>query len=159
MSTALAFTLALASSNAQISNAMMAASPRRIAIGMVAGADPCMLPGDPSLVLHTNVRLADKSAFLRAASKAVAATTGKPESYVAVAVHDEAALLWDGSDAPGCIGCLYSIGSVSKEQNGALMVELAKLLQPKGVPADRTYVNFFDVPRQNVGWNGSTFAG
>lgn len=121
--------------------------------------DPRGLPGDPSLVLHTNVRLADKAAFLRAASRTVVAATGKPESYVAVCVHDGADLLWGGSDAPAAIGCLYSIGAVNKENNGRLMRELGALLGEAGMPADRTYVNFFDVPRENVGWNGATFAG
>jgi phenylpyruvate tautomerase PptA (4-oxalocrotonate tautomerase family) len=122
-------------------------------------ADPCKLPGDPSLVLHTNVQLKDKASFLKAASKAVVMATGKPESYVAVAVYDGADLIWGGSDAPAAIGCLYSIGSINMENNGKLMVELDKLLAPEGVPASRTYVNFFDVPRENVGWSGKTFAG
>lgn len=124
-----------------------------------SGADPCALPGDPSLVLHTNVKLPDKPAFLKAASKAVVSATGKPESYVAVCVNDGADLIWGGSDAPAAIGCLYSIGAINKDNNGKLMRELGALLLEAGVPQDRTYVNFFDVPRENVGWNGATFAG
>ena len=43
----------------------------------------CDLPGDPSLLLTTNVDLGDqKLAIMKACSKAIAKHTGKPESYV-----------------------------------------------------------------------------
>jgi len=46
-------------------------------------ADPRTLPGDPSLHLVTNVDLGDKKMeFMKACSKAVQASTGKPESYI-----------------------------------------------------------------------------
>mmetsp|Transcript_5531 Transcript_5531/g.15247 ORF Transcript_5531/g.15247 Transcript_5531/m.15247 type:complete len:167 (+) Transcript_5531:2-502(+) len=127
--------------------------------GIPLDADPCTLPGDPSLVLHTNVKLEDKAAFMSAASKAIEAALGKPESYIAVCVHDGTDLIWGGSDAPAAVGCLYSIGSIAQESNGAFMATLCGLLAKQGVPAERVYVNFFDVPRANVGWNGRTFAG
>ena len=43
----------------------------------------CDLPGDPSLILTTNVDLGDKKGeILNAMSALVASSTGKPESYV-----------------------------------------------------------------------------
>jgi phenylpyruvate tautomerase len=43
----------------------------------------CDLPGDPSLILTTNVDLGDKKAgILKDLSKLVAKSLGKPESYV-----------------------------------------------------------------------------
>mmetsp|Transcript_17650 Transcript_17650/g.29983 ORF Transcript_17650/g.29983 Transcript_17650/m.29983 type:complete len:103 (+) Transcript_17650:21-329(+) len=43
----------------------------------------CSLPGDPSLILTTNVDLGDKKMeIMKACSKAIAAQTGKPESYI-----------------------------------------------------------------------------
>ena len=49
-----------------------------------AGRHPhCDLPGDPSLILTTNVDLGDaKKDLLKTLSALVAASTGKPESYV-----------------------------------------------------------------------------
>lgn len=45
------------------------------------------LPGDPSLVVYTNVDLGDKKdAFMIAASGAIAQCLGKPETYVSVCV-------------------------------------------------------------------------
>ena len=44
---------------------------------------PSALPGDPSLILVTNIDLGDnKVEFMKACSKAICKTTGKPEAYV-----------------------------------------------------------------------------
>jgi len=94
-----------------------------------------------------------------ACSAAIASATGKPESYVAVCVNDGASMIFGGSDAPLALGCVYSIGAVGMESNGAITKAVSDLLSAYGVAADRVYVNFFDMPRANVGWNGKTFAG
>ena len=54
---------------------------------------------------------------------------------------------------------MYSLGSINKENNGALTTAVTELLEPFGVVDSRIYVNFFDVPRANVGWKKGTFAG
>ncbi len=77
----------------------------------------------------------------------------------AVSIRDKEDMIFGGSDAPAALGCVYSLGSISLESNGSMMKSFAGLLEPFGVSADRMYVNFFDMPRENVGWNGRTFAG
>ena len=50
---------------------------------------PSALPGDPSLVLVTNVNLGDKKLdIMKKCSKAIEAATGKPEAYIGVSVSD-----------------------------------------------------------------------
>ena len=73
---------------------------------MCPGSDVTKLPGDPSLVLHTNVVMEDKMAFLKSASSLIASALGKPESFVAVCVHDDAAMVWGGDDQPCALGVL-----------------------------------------------------
>jgi len=120
----------------------------------------CKLPGDPSLILTTNCDLGDKKMeIMKACSKAVASATGKPESYVAVSITDKADVIFGGSDAPTALGNLYSIGAIAKESNGKITSDVTDLLEPFGVKEDRIYINFFDVPRANIGWNRRTFAG
>ena len=80
-------------------------------------------------------------------------------TIIAVSIRDKEDIIFGGSDAPAALGCVYSLGSISMESNGAMMKSFAEHLGPFGVPADRMYVNFFDMPRANVGWNGKTFAG
>jgi len=123
--------------------------------------DPSMLPGDPSLVLTTSATLTDKAGFVKAASAAVASVLSKPEAYVAVCVTDaHEAMSFGGTTEPCALGCVYSIGQINQENNGALTAEISQLLEKHGgVPDDRIYLNFFDVPRANCGWSSRTFAG
>eukprot|EP00934_Nitzschia_sp_Nitz4_P005910 Nitzschia sp. Nitz4//scaffold86_size83305//80807//83204//NITZ4_005277-RA/size83305-augustus-gene-0.70-mRNA-1//-1//CDS//3329559295//5900//frame0 len=125
-----------------------------------ASTDFSTLPGDPSLILTTNVDLAgDKLKVMKACSKVISSATGKPESYVAVSITDNASVIFGGSDAPTALGCLYSIGSITTGSNGEIQSKVTDLLEPYGVPEDRIYINFFDMPRENVGWSRRTFAG
>jgi hypothetical protein len=70
---------------------LQAAGAQHIAatkICQAEGGQFSQLPGDPTIILFTNVTLGDKKkGFMTALSKAVVASTGKPESYVAVCVQ------------------------------------------------------------------------
>lgn len=127
------------------------------------GIDPVtgeICAGDPSLILTTNVKMGDKKkAFLAAASKAIAKGLGKPESYVAIAVHDGADVIFGGKDDPCALGCVYSLGAINNENNKKVTAEITALLAEYNIPANRMYINFFDLPRENIGYNGATFAG
>jgi phenylpyruvate tautomerase len=68
-------------------------------------------------------------------------------------------MIFGGSDAPTALGCMYSIGAISQKSNGGITNDVTDLLEPFGVEEDRIYINFFDVPRANVGWSRCTFAG
>jgi hypothetical protein len=43
--------------------------------------------------------------------------------------------------------------------NGKVQAGVTDALEPFGVTENRIYINFFDLPRENVGWNRATFAG
>ena len=79
--------------------------------------------------------------------------------HVAVAINDKADVIFGGSDAPTALACLYSIGAIAQESNGKITAAVSDLLEPFGVDPARIYINFFDVPRANVGWSRRTFAG
>lgn len=100
-----------------------------------------------------------KLEIMKACSKAIEQATGKPEAYIAVAITDKADVIFGGSDEPTALGCVYSIGAIAMESNGAIHSSVSDLLEPYGVAANRIYINFFDMPRANVGWNKKTFAG
>ena len=78
---------------------------------------------------------------------------------LAVSITDKADVIFGGSDAPTALACMYSIGAIAVESNGGITSDVTDLLEPLGVAADRIYINFFDVPRANVGWSRKTFAG
>jgi phenylpyruvate tautomerase len=73
----------------------------------------------------------------------------------AVSITDNANVLFGGTTEPAALACLYSIGSIGVKSNGAITAAVTTAI---GVPPDRIYINFFDMPRANVGWNGGTFA-
>ena len=64
-----------------------------------------------------------------------------------------------GSDEPCALGNLYSIGSIAMESNGKIQSDVTDFLEEFGLKEDRIYINFFDMPRANVGWSRRTFAG
>ena len=116
--------------------------------------------GDPSIVLHTNVKMGEKKrAFMTAVSKALASSLGKPESFVAVCVNDGCDMIWGGEDTPCALGTLYSLGAINLENNKKVTAKITELLGEFDVAPNKMYINFFDVPRENIGYNGATFAG
>jgi phenylpyruvate tautomerase len=127
------------------------------------GIDPLtgqICGGDPSIILNTNVIMGEKKkAFLSSASKALASGLGKPESYVAVCVSDGQTMLFGGSEDPCALACCYSLGAINKENNKAVTAKISALLADFGIPSNRIYINFFDVPAANIGYGGATFAG
>ena len=116
--------------------------------------------GDPSIVLHTNVKMGDKKkAFMTAVSKSLASGLSKPESYVAVCVNDDCDMIWGGQDVPCALGTVYSLGAINLDNNKKVTSDITKLLDEFGIAPNNMYINFFDVPRENCGYNGATFAG
>ena len=117
--------------------------------------------GDPSLTLITNVNLGseNKASLRREASSIVASCLSKPESYVAIAILDNHSVIWGGEDSPCMLGTLNSLGAINLENNKACTEKITKLVAPYGINADRIYITFNDVARENMGYNGKTFAG
>jgi len=67
--------------------------------GGESSAKPCVhpseLPGDPSLILVTNLDLGDKKLdVMKKCSKAISEATGKPEAYIGVSITDNASVLF-----------------------------------------------------------------
>ena len=72
-----------------------------------SAASPCPrpseLPGDPSLLLVTNLNLGDKKLdVMKKCSKAISEATGKPEAYIGVSITDNASVLF------GYVQCIRS---------------------------------------------------
>uniref|UniRef100_A0A8D0DVC8 Macrophage migration inhibitory factor n=1 Tax=Salvator merianae TaxID=96440 RepID=A0A8D0DVC8_SALMN len=114
----------------------------------------------PMFVLNTNVsRDAVPDELAGELTQQLAKATGKPVQYIAVHIVP-GQLMWFGGSAEPCALCsLHSIGKIGTAQNKAYSQMLAGLLTKHlRVPADRVYINYYDMSAANVGWNGSTFA-
>ncbi len=115
----------------------------------------------PSLIIHTNVGVEDKtsntSAFLSRCSAATAAMLGKPESYVMVELCDNRPMLFGGSDAPLAFVELKSLG-LDSTHTDELSERLCALLNDAlGIDPARIYIEFAAPERAMFGWNSGTF--
>jgi phenylpyruvate tautomerase PptA (4-oxalocrotonate tautomerase family) len=113
----------------------------------------------PLLRLETNAALPEdkRKGLLASLSTAVAETIGKPEQYVMVAAS-QAAMMMSGKAGDAAFVDIRSIGGLNDDVNRQLSQKIGSLLKESlGVPPDRVYLNFTDVPAGNWGWNGDTF--
>ena len=77
----------------------------------------------------------------------------------AVCITDKASIISGGSTDPLALGCLYSLGAINMANNRKIQSGVTDVLEKYDVMEKRIYINFFDMPRDCVGWNRATFAG
>ena len=113
----------------------------------------------PTLRILTNVQIpADqRSALMADASRLLAETLGKPESYVMIMLEDGRDMRFAGTSAPAAYLEIKSLGlpeSKTPEYSRALCDFISTAI---GIPAERIYIEFATPPRHLFGWNGGTF--
>lgn len=95
--------------------------------------------------------------LIKQLSSLVASHIGKPEQYV-MAVIEEGAVSMSGTVGGAAFADVKSIGGLTHDVNRAISKDLCALLhQHLGIPPERVYLTFSDVPRTDWGWNGGTF--
>ncbi|KAJ1093570.1 hypothetical protein NDU88_006670 [Pleurodeles waltl] len=114
----------------------------------------------PTFVVNTNVcKDAVPENLLGELTQQLAKATGKPSSYIAIHIVPDQMMSFGGTTDPCAICSLYSIGKIGASQNKTYSKMLCDLLNKElHIPANRVYINFFDLNAANVGWDGSTFA-
>jgi phenylpyruvate tautomerase len=113
----------------------------------------------PYLRIQTNLPLNKKAdrTMLKQASALVAAELGKPEDYVMVAVQPDTPMSFAGTDDPAAFIELKGIGLPAAKSQRLSQVLSGLVNQHLGIPIDRIFLNFADVPPNLWGWNGDTF--
>ena len=113
----------------------------------------------PYLKIRTNKSTDDKAGqtLLMKASRLVAKELSKPEEYVMVSLEPPSAMLFAGRAGPTAFLELRAIGLPAQKTNdlSRLLCELVE--SELGIPRDRVFINFSDVPANLWGWNGETF--
>ena len=110
----------------------------------------------PLINVRTNISgVQEASALLKKLSSALAAATGKPESYVMTLLESGVPMTFAGSEEPCAYVEIKSIGSLAPPAMTDHFCELIKA--SLGIEKDRIYIGFDDVNASDWGWNGRTF--
>ncbi len=115
----------------------------------------------PYLHIRTNQSLdaSQSEKILQMASQICAETLGKPEEFMMVSMEESRPLMMGGDSAAAAFLDLRSIGFPEGSQSD-LSAKLCQLMgESMNLPADRVYLNFQNIGREDWGWNGKTFAG
>ncbi|CAM9668020.1 unnamed protein product [Phaeothamnion confervicola] len=72
--------------------------------------------------------------------------------------YQHSQMMFGGSDAPCAFIALMSLGNLGSDVNSGISNTLMQLVQQRlGVPSNRCYIQFYDSPRSDFGFNGGTF--
>ncbi|XP_028648565.2 LOW QUALITY PROTEIN: macrophage migration inhibitory factor [Erpetoichthys calabaricus] len=112
----------------------------------------------PIFVVNTNVsKDAVPEAFISEVTKELAKAMGKPAQYIAIHVASDQLMMFGGKTDPCALCSLHSIGKISGQQKQYSKLFCGMLQKHLNISTDRIYINFIDMPAENVGWNNSTF--
>ena len=108
----------------------------------------------PYINVSTSVKVENKKKILEEISILVASLTNKSKSFVMAKLDNNSEIYFE-DESPCCFLEIKSIGSLNPS-------EIAKpisnfIYEKMGIPIDKIYISFQDVPASMWAWNGKTF--
>ena len=108
----------------------------------------------PYINVSTSAKIEDKKKLLEEISILVSSLTNKSKRFVMAKIDDNLEMYFD-DESPCCFLEIKSIGSLNPS-------EIAKpisnfVYEKMGIPIDKIYISFTDVPASMWAWNGRTF--
>ena len=108
----------------------------------------------PYINLSTSVKIEDKKKLLEEISILVSSLTNKSEKFVMAKLNDNSEMHFE-DETPCCFLEIKSIGSLNPSE---MARPISNLVYEKiGIPIDKIYISFEDVPASMWAWNGRTF--
>ena len=102
----------------------------------------------------TSAKIDDKDKLLEEISLLISSLTNKSKKFVMAKLEDESKLFFN-DQSPCCYLEIKSIGSLTPSH---MAKPICSFLHEKiGIPIDKIYICFEDVPAAMWGWNGRTF--
>ena len=108
----------------------------------------------PYINVSTSAKVNDKQKLLEEISILVSSLTNKPKRFVMAKIDDNCQMYFDDA-TPSCFLEIKSIGSLNPSEIVKPMSDFA--YEKMGIPIDRIYISFEDVPASLWAWNGRTF--
>ena len=108
----------------------------------------------PYINVSTSAKVENKNKFLEEISILVSSLTKKSKRFV-MAKLDENSQMYFEDESPCCFLEIKSIGSLNPSE---MAMPISKFVHEQlGIPIDKIYISFEDVPASMWSWNGRTF--
>ena len=108
----------------------------------------------PYINVSTTAKIEDKKKLLEEISILVSSLTNKSKRFVIAKLDDNSEMYFE-DQSPCCFLEIKSIGSLNpKEMANPISIFLSEKI---GIPIDKIYISFEDVPASMWAWNGRTF--
>ena len=108
----------------------------------------------PFINISTSKKVNDTNTFLNDIAILIANLTNKPRRFVMVKLEDNSQMYFDDGD-PCCFLEIKSIGNINPGDMAKPICDF--VYQKMGIPLDKVYICFHDVPASTWAWNAKTF--
>ena len=108
----------------------------------------------PYINVSTSAKIEDKKKLLEEISILVSSLTNKSKRFVMAKLDDNSEMYFEDEN-PCCFLEIKSIGSLNPS---AIAKPISNFVHQKiGIPSDKIYISFEDVPASMWSWNGKPF--
>ena len=108
----------------------------------------------PYINVTTSAIIEDKKKLLEEISTLVSSLTNKSKRFVMAKLDDNSEMYFEDEN-PCCFLEIKSIGSLNPSEMAKPICNFVN--EKMGIPIDKIYISFVDVPASNWAWNGRTF--
>ena len=108
----------------------------------------------PYINVSTSVKIEDKKKLLEEISILISSLTNKSKRFVMAKFEDNSIMYFEDK-GPCCFLEIRSIGSLNPSKMAKPISDF--VYEKMGIPIDKIYISFVDVPASMWAWNGRTF--
>ena len=108
----------------------------------------------PYINISTSAKVNDKAKLLEEISIFISSLTNKSRRFVMAKIDDNCQMNFD-DETPSCFLEIKSIGSLNPSEMARPISDF--VYEKMGIPIDKIYISFADVPASMWAWNGRTF--
>ena len=108
----------------------------------------------PYINVSTSAKINDKDKLLEEISILISSLTKKSRRFVMAKIDDDCQMYFN-DEKPSCFLEIKSIGSLNPSEMAKPISDFVN--KKMGIPIDRIYISFEDVPASMWAWNGRTF--
>ena len=108
----------------------------------------------PYINVSTSAKIENKKKLLQEISILVSSLTNKSKRFVMAKFNDNCEMHFE-DESPCCFIEVKSIGSLNPSEMAKIISNF--VYEKMGIPIDKIYISFEDMPASMWAWNGRTF--